>query len=88
MNDFVVSTPVPDALAYTAVPSVIVLPTWADFLRSQADSLLACDFIETTTLSGQRQYILAVIEHASRCVRVLGTTARPPRRRQGVLVPP
>ncbi|MCW2872795.1 MAG: hypothetical protein JWL99_4115, partial [Streptomyces oryziradicis] len=36
MNDFVVSTPVPDALAYTAVPSVIVLPTWADFLRSQA----------------------------------------------------
>ncbi|TJZ97890.1 integrase core domain-containing protein [Actinacidiphila oryziradicis] len=51
--------------------------TWADFLRSQADALLACDFIETTTLSGQRQYILAVIEHASRCVRVLGTTAHP-----------
>ncbi|MET8007577.1 hypothetical protein [Nonomuraea glycinis] len=34
--------------------------TWADFLRSQADALLACDFIETITLSGQRQYILAV----------------------------
>jgi transposase len=30
--------------------------TWADFLRSQADALLACDFIETVTLSGQRQY--------------------------------
>lgn len=40
--------------------------TWADFLRSQADALLACDFIETVTLTGQRQYILAVIEHASR----------------------
>jgi putative transposase len=51
--------------------------TWADFLRSQADALLACDFIETVTLSGQRQYILAVIEHATRRVRVLGTTAHP-----------
>jgi len=51
--------------------------TWGDFLRSQAEALLACDFIETVTLTGQRQYILAVIEHASRRVRVLGTTAHP-----------
>ncbi|MEU8359251.1 integrase core domain-containing protein [Nonomuraea sp. NPDC048882] len=51
--------------------------TWADFLRSQADALLAADFIETVTLSGQRQYILAVIEHATRRVRVLGTTTHP-----------
>ena len=51
--------------------------TWADFLRSQAEALLACDFIETLTLTGQRQYILAVIEHATRRVRVLGTTAHP-----------
>ena len=51
--------------------------TWAAFLRSQADALLACDFIETVTLTGQRQCILAVIEHATRRVRVLGTTAHP-----------
>ena len=51
--------------------------TWADFLRSQADAMLACDFIETVTLDGQRQYILAVIEHAGRRIRVLGTTAHP-----------
>ncbi|SDM00306.1 hypothetical protein [Nonomuraea jiangxiensis] len=51
--------------------------TWADFLRSQADALLACDFIETVTLSGQRQHVLAVIEHATTRVRVLGTTAHP-----------
>jgi transposase InsO family protein len=51
--------------------------TWATFLRSQAHALLACDFIETTTLTGQRQYILAAIEHATRRVRVLGTTAHP-----------
>ncbi|MGW7006970.1 integrase, partial [Streptomyces sp. NPDC054933] len=29
------------------------------------------------TLTGQRQYILAVIEHTSRRVRILGTTAHP-----------
>jgi hypothetical protein len=51
--------------------------TWADFPHSQADALLACDFIETVTLNGQRQYILAVIEHAGRRIRVLGTTAHP-----------
>ncbi|WP_329079829.1 integrase core domain-containing protein [Streptosporangium sp. NBC_01469] len=51
--------------------------TWADFLRSQAGALLACDFFETVTPNGQRQYILAVIEHATGRVRVLGTTAHP-----------
>lgn len=51
--------------------------TWAAFLRSQAQALLAMDFIETVTLTGQRQYILAAIHHAGRRVRVLGTTAHP-----------
>ncbi len=49
--------------------------TWAQFLRSQADGLLAVDFIETITLTGTRMFILAVIEHSSRRVRVLGATA-------------
>ncbi|MDT0549409.1 integrase core domain-containing protein [Streptomyces lonegramiae] len=51
--------------------------TWADFLRSQAEALLACDFFKTVTLSGARMYVLAVIEHASRRIRVLGATAHP-----------
>lgn len=51
--------------------------TWADFLRSQAEALLACDFLETVTLTGTRLYVLAVIEHANRGVRVLGATAHP-----------
>jgi putative transposase len=51
--------------------------TWADFLRSQADALLACDFLETVTLSGARMYVLAVIEHGSRRIRILGATAHP-----------
>ncbi len=53
--------------------------SWADFLRSQADALLACDFLETVTLSGARLYVLAVIDHASRRIRIPGATAhRPP----------
>lgn len=51
--------------------------TWADFLRSQANALLACDFFETVTLSGARLYVFAVIEHASRRARILGATAHP-----------
>jgi putative transposase len=51
--------------------------TWTQFLRSQAEALLAADFIETTTLTGTRMYVLAVIEHASRRIRVLGATAHP-----------
>lgn len=51
--------------------------TWVDFLRSQAEAVLAMDFIETVTVTGQRQYILAAIHHAGRRVRILGTTAHP-----------
>jgi transposase len=51
--------------------------TWADFLRSQAGALLACDFFETVTLSGVRLHLFAVIGHASRRIRILGATAHP-----------
>ncbi|SMD27451.1 hypothetical protein SAMN05661093_11058 [Kibdelosporangium aridum] len=45
--------------------------TWAQFLRSQAEVLLACDF------TGARMYVLAVIEHAHRRIRILGATPHP-----------
>jgi putative transposase len=51
--------------------------TWAAFIRSQAEATLAMDFIETITLAGQRQYILAALHHAGRRVRILGTTYTP-----------
>ena len=47
---------------------------WAGFLCSQADALPACDFFETVTLTGTRLYVLAVIGHASRRIRILGAT--------------
>ena len=51
--------------------------TWADFLRSRVGALLACDFFETVTLSGARLHVFAVIEHASRRIRMLGATIHP-----------
>jgi transposase len=51
--------------------------TWADFLRSQAEALLACDLFEVRTLTGARLYVFAVIEHSTRRIRILGATAHP-----------
>ena len=36
--------------------------TWADVVRSQADALLACDFLETVTLTGTRMYVFAAAD--------------------------
>jgi putative transposase len=51
--------------------------TWTGFPRSQAHAILAADFFETRTLTGARLYVFAVIEHATRRVRVLDATAHP-----------
>jgi putative transposase len=51
--------------------------TWASFLHSQAEALIACDFFETVTLTGARLYVLAVIEHTTRRIRILGATPHP-----------
>jgi putative transposase len=52
-------------------------PGWAEFLRSQAQGILALDFFTADLLNGTKVYILAVIEHGGRRVRVLGATEHP-----------
>ena len=52
-------------------------PTWPQFLRSQAEAILACDFFTAGLLDGTLVYVLAVIEHASRRIRILGVTLHP-----------
>ena len=51
--------------------------TWSQFLRSQADAILACDFFTVDLLDGTQAYVLAVIEHATRRIRILGVTLHP-----------
>jgi putative transposase len=52
-------------------------PGWLQFLRSQAQGILALDFFTTNLLNGATVYVLAVIEHGTRRVRVLGATGHP-----------
>jgi putative transposase len=52
-------------------------PGWAEFLRSQAQGILALDFFTTDLLTGTKVYVLAVIEHGTRRIRVLGATENP-----------
>jgi transposase InsO family protein len=52
-------------------------PGRAKFLRSQSAAILAADFMVIDLLDGTKAHVLAVTEHASRHVRILGATAHP-----------
>jgi hypothetical protein len=49
-------------------------PTWAVFLRSQAEALIACDFFTVEPLDGTKAYVMAMIEYAT----AASTSAAPP----------
>jgi putative transposase len=52
-------------------------PSWREFLRSQAASMVACDFLTVETILLRRFYVLFFIAHASRRVWLAGCTTNP-----------
>src|SRR6266566_4409650 len=52
-------------------------PNWAEFLRSQAQGILALDFFTADLLNATKVYVLAVIEHGTRRIQILGATEHP-----------
>jgi putative transposase len=52
-------------------------PTWAQFLRSRAEAIIAAGFFTVDLPNGAQVHCLAVVEHATRRVRIIGCTAHP-----------
>jgi hypothetical protein len=52
-------------------------PAWPQFLRSEAEAILACDFFTAGLPDGTQAHVLAVIEHAARRIPILGLTLHP-----------
>ena len=52
-------------------------PSWREFLRAQAASIVACDFFTVETAFLRRYYVLFFIEHASRRVWLAGCAKNP-----------
>jgi putative transposase len=52
-------------------------PSWREFLRHQAASVLACDFFTVETITLRRYYVLFFIELGSRRVHLAGCTTNP-----------
>jgi putative transposase len=52
-------------------------PSWREFVRAQAASIVACDFFTVDSIFLRRYYVLFFITHASRRVWLAGCTANP-----------
>jgi hypothetical protein len=52
-------------------------PSWSEFLRSQADGILACDFFSIETVFLRTLYVLFFIEVGSRRLHVSPSTRNP-----------
>jgi hypothetical protein len=52
-------------------------PTWAEFLRAQAEGIISCDFFSVETAWLRTLYVLVFIELGSRRIHVSPSTAHP-----------
>ena len=52
-------------------------PSWREFLRIQAASIIACDFFTVESVLLRRYYVLFFIAHASRRVWLAGCSTNP-----------
>ncbi len=52
-------------------------PTWRQFLTSQADANIACDFLRINTARVEHLYALVFLEHGTRRLHIAGVTSHP-----------
>ena len=52
-------------------------PTWAEFLRAQAEGIIACDFVTVETTCLRTLYVLVFIELGSRRIHISPSTVHP-----------
>ena len=51
--------------------------SWREFVRRQAQSMIACDFFTVDTITLRRIYVLFFIELSTRRVHLAGMTEKP-----------
>lgn len=52
-------------------------PTWQEFLKAQASTMVVCDFFHVDTVLFRRLYVLVFIDLHSRVVHLAGITTNP-----------